>query len=212
MTQRVFLCERSGFHRREAGVILFVSLIILVALTIAGIALVRSVDTTTLSAGNLTFKQAALAEADVGMRFALAKVVGDKKVGAGTLVAPAITDFENNNVGLNYYASRQPATESGIPVVLFNAPVATDLSSLAQSGVSEFNAQTGYLRRYVIDRLCRASGPATNDNCSISAIAPEDVRNDKDTIPSLTGGAMFRVTVRVDGPKNSVTYTQSFFR
>jgi Tfp pilus assembly protein PilX len=40
----------------QQGVVLLMALIMLVALTLAGIALVRSVDTTNLIAGNLAFK------------------------------------------------------------------------------------------------------------------------------------------------------------
>jgi type IV pilus assembly protein PilX len=50
----------------ERGVVLMISLIILVALTIAGIALIRSVDTTNIISGNLAFQQAAVHAAEAG--------------------------------------------------------------------------------------------------------------------------------------------------
>jgi len=52
-------------HRtREQGVILFVALIVLVAMSLAGIALMRSVDTSVLVAGNLAYRQGATSVAD----------------------------------------------------------------------------------------------------------------------------------------------------
>jgi Tfp pilus assembly protein PilX len=42
---------------RIRGAVLFIALIVLVAMTLAGIAIMRSVDTATLIAGNLAFKQ-----------------------------------------------------------------------------------------------------------------------------------------------------------
>jgi Tfp pilus assembly protein PilX len=57
-------------HRRQAlaghprsnqrGVVLLVALIILVALTLSGVALIRSVDTANLIAGNQSFHQSAV--------------------------------------------------------------------------------------------------------------------------------------------------------
>ena len=44
--------------RAQQGVILFIALIVLVAMSLAGIALMRSVDTNVLIAGNLAFRQA----------------------------------------------------------------------------------------------------------------------------------------------------------
>lgn len=48
----------------QHGVVLLISLIVLVALTMAGLALVRSVDTTGIIAANLAFRQAVVRAAD----------------------------------------------------------------------------------------------------------------------------------------------------
>ena len=48
----------------QHGVVLLISLIVLVAMTLAGIAVMRSVDTNVLIAGNLAFRNAALSAAD----------------------------------------------------------------------------------------------------------------------------------------------------
>ena len=57
-----------GYQR---GVSLVIALIALVAMTLAGLALMRSVDTTNLISGNLAFRQSALNATDVGVETAL---------------------------------------------------------------------------------------------------------------------------------------------
>jgi hypothetical protein len=54
------LCLAGG----ERGVVMFIALLVMVALSLAGIALIRSSDTATVVAGNLAFKQAAASAVD----------------------------------------------------------------------------------------------------------------------------------------------------
>ena len=66
-------CIHSGrVPQCQQGMVLLVALIVLVAITVAGIALIRSVDTTTLVAGNLAFQQAAIHASDTGVERAIA--------------------------------------------------------------------------------------------------------------------------------------------
>jgi Tfp pilus assembly protein PilX len=57
---------------RERGVVLMVALIVLVALTLAGLSMVRSADTGARVAGNLAFRQAASQMIDAGLEAAIA--------------------------------------------------------------------------------------------------------------------------------------------
>src|ERR1044072_4039301 len=70
-------CARFGHVRLRAthgqrGVVLFIALIVLVALMLASVSLVRSVDTANIIAGNLAFKQASVQAADTGIEAAVA--------------------------------------------------------------------------------------------------------------------------------------------
>src|SRR5665647_88236 len=56
---------------KQHGVVLFIALIALVVLSLAAVALIRSVDTNTLIAGNLAFKQSATISADSGLETAI---------------------------------------------------------------------------------------------------------------------------------------------
>lgn len=57
----------TGMPHRQRGVVLLIALIILVAMTLAGIGMMRSVDTGSVIAGNLAFKQATLLASDRGI-------------------------------------------------------------------------------------------------------------------------------------------------
>src|ERR687895_391378 len=72
--KHAFRSRRSvGCHAsRQKGVVLFIALIVLVALMLASISLVRSVDTANVIAGNLAFKQASVQAADFGIEVAAA--------------------------------------------------------------------------------------------------------------------------------------------
>src|SRR2546422_3750014 len=53
---------------RQGGTILIIALIVLVAMTLAGIATMRSVDTATITAGNIGLRQASVNAADQGIQ------------------------------------------------------------------------------------------------------------------------------------------------
>ena len=67
-------------RERQRGVVLFIALIVLVAMALAGIALVRSVDTGILVAGNIAFKQGATNAGDQGLEAARTWLVTNKSV------------------------------------------------------------------------------------------------------------------------------------
>ena len=72
-------------NSRERGVVLFIALIVMVAMSLAAIALMRSVDTTSAVIGNLAFRQASILPANYGIEDAAAGLFSD--------VNPAITGY-----------------------------------------------------------------------------------------------------------------------
>src|SRR5450830_1873633 len=74
-------------YPKQRGVIMLIALITLVAMTLAAIALVRSVDTTNIIAGNLAFQQSATNAGDIGSE-------------------KAIQWLETNNVGSNLWVDQ----------------------------------------------------------------------------------------------------------
>jgi Tfp pilus assembly protein PilX len=128
----------------QRGMTLIIALIMLVAMTLSGIALVRSVDTTAVIAGNMAFKQGTLMATDVGVEAASQVLIG--------LVDNAGTT-DNDAPAQNYSASYDP--ELAVPTQL-TAATANPINNIQN---------TGNTARFWMERMCLATGPATATNC-----------------------------------------------
>ncbi|MSQ72955.1 MAG: hypothetical protein EXR27_16925 [Betaproteobacteria bacterium] len=191
---------RSATHRGQRGVVLFIALIVLVAMTMAGIATVRSVDTTNQIAGNLAFKQSTTMGADAAVEAARTWIL--TQTAAGALFANSTT---------NGYYSFAPTSGPGIE---------TDWTAYDWSG-SSMQLTTadaaGNDIRYVIHRMCNQTGDPsalTGISCNTtlsSGAAPQGQSSMGAGRPSLIGLAQYyyRVTARVIGPRNTTSYVQS---
>lgn len=182
--------------RRERGVVMFVALVVLIVMTLAGLAMLRQMGGGVSIAGNLAFKQSATAVADAGIEQA--------RVFVTTNAAP---DFDAPTLG--YYSS----WGSGA-VDPQSADWATwwDAVSSARDIV---DAQTGNTVRYVMHRLCQTPGIASDDDTQrCSDAADSNSGGSKGgtsyggTAPKPKAQPYFRVTARVTGPRNTVSYTQ----
>jgi type IV pilus assembly protein PilX len=199
--------RRSGSDNRREGVItgplkqqgnvLFLALIGLVIMTLAGLALIRSVDTTNLIAGNFAFKQTALQASDAGVEAAFAALGGS----AGYASAPG-TDNPP------YYSVYMGSDANGLPATLPNGT--------AFSWTANASAQTspisGYQVRYVIDRLCLAG--TTSANIGANCFAGVSTGKNSQTVggpPQFISAEQeyYRVSVQVTGPRNTLTYVQA---
>lgn len=191
--------------RAQRGVILFIALIVLVAMSLAGIALMRSVDTNVLIAGNLAFRQATSNMADVGIEAA-----------RGWLTAN--TDFLNSDQPggfTGYWANLQ----TGITNFLATTPSSpADFDwSTAQTVASPDPA---YEIAYVIHRMCNTAGPPNDSATGCMRIAvgsgaggstgssQGQVNYGTQGLPGISV-TYFRVTVRVAGPRNTYSYVQA---
>lgn len=193
-------------HRAQRGVVLFIALIVLVAMTLAGIALMRAVDTGTIIAGNLAFRQNATYVGDIGVETARTWLLTN---GAGnTLYAdqPAVSG------GAGYWSTMQ----SGVDL-LGSDPLVPDFqwNDSASINVTAPAPPNGYSVRYVIHRLCDAPGDPAGVNCVRSSGTSSSTSSTKGAaaygsyaITSPTS-AFYRITVRVSGPRSSVSYIQA---
>ncbi|QJR16416.1 pilus assembly PilX family protein [Usitatibacter palustris] len=189
------------FARRQKGVVLLISLIVLVAMTMAGVALMRSVDTATVVAGNVAFKEAAVQVADRGTQEAVRWLVANS--------AGATLQATNETSG---YFSNRPVVEPD----WFEESAWTDAISVA-GGVPD---ASGNRVRYLIHRMC--TQPDTAYNAENAGVSNECAMYFAPTT-SGTGGSMsvgapqfvgkpqlyYRVTTRVDGPRNTVSVIQT---
>ena len=193
-------------RRRERGVVLFIALLVMVALSLAAIALIRSADTATIVAGNLAFKQAAAAAVDSSVEQAV-QVLFDP---AGS--NPPTGDKTVNRADLNYFACVQAdgggCLPSGNPIPEVPAVLVT------KTGLTPPTADAaGNTSYYVIERMCNSAGPAIPANCNIAAAGlGADAGTEHYDAIQFPSGPYYRVTVRVEGPRNTVQYAQAMLK
>jgi Tfp pilus assembly protein PilX len=197
---------RTRLPRRQEGVVLMIALIVLVAMTLAGLGLIRSIDTGTLVSGNIGFRESAVASGDSGIELARNWLMANQNT------------LDNDQSTFGYYASRQdsvditgnatPGTADGVdwggsnpsaPVKAYDAGTATD--------------GTGNHVYYLIQRLCAAPGSSNSTNCTVIAITGMGSTQgsptyDRHGLP-LQNAVYYRITSRIEGPKSTVGYVQA---
>ncbi len=191
--------------RRHRGVVLFVALIAMVVLSLAGIGLMRSVDTGQGVVGNLAFRQASIAPVNLAIERAVDAIYKSK----------TITNLTADDSAHRYFATLQPGEKSnGVPAVLAGPypPAAYP------AGFGLDSDPTTLLEvRSVIERVCNAPAvtqPEINEHCDVMPPKVSTGGTDNETgRPPLPPIPHFRVTVRVDWPNtNTVSFAQAFLR
>ena len=196
--------------RQQHGVVMIVALIVLVALILGSLALTKSVFTSNQIAGNLSFQKAATNSADIGVENAVAWL--EQKNGKAGTCNPGSTILACDHKTDGYLAALQnPAAGESWPDFWTNTLVAAN----AVKTLSEDAA--GNTAAYVIQRMCSSSGDASSTSVSCS------------TSPNSSGGTCaggsscdtqginlfavsqvyYRITVRVQGPNNTVSFVQA---
>jgi len=182
---------------RQRGAVLFIALIVLVAMSLAGVALIRGVDTANLIAGNLAFKQTATYGGDWAAEQARTWLSGQ-----------VATNLYNDVPASGYFSSMQ----SGLDFTATD-PARPDFdwtnNAINVGPDPAGNADV----RYVIHRMCDLAGNPSTVNCVRTSTGG--------TIGGTQGGATYgsaalpstsqiyyRITARVTGPRNTVSYVQ----
>jgi len=222
--------ERRSIPRRQAqrGVTLLFALITLVALLLASLALVRSVDTSSILMGNIGFKQDATVTADQATRQALQWLDANKTV------------LNTDSAANGYYAStKEDGTATNPPVDATGQQIATStrqlidwdgdscgafsgtfttcLTGLHPVGVTLSGANSA---SYVVFRLCSQAGDYSDSGyagtCAkplVSSAAGASMKGDlsypKSTRLTGNSGPFYRVVVRVRGARNTTSFTET---
>jgi Tfp pilus assembly protein PilX len=200
--------------KQQHGLVLFLALIALVVMSLAAVALIRSVDTNTMIAGNLAFKQAATTSADAGIEAAITMLAGmrDSAANAGkNVLTDASHTFNITNTATNpgYFSNADPA---------LNLTAAATWDNVNDVLVGTDNS--GNRIQYIVQRMCRNANVAIqNADCLFSSPAldtngqqiplPQNICNGPGC-PTAGQTPQIRITARVTGPKNSVSYVQAF--
>jgi Tfp pilus assembly protein PilX len=209
MTMRTPLSSLRAAPGRQRGVVLFIALIALVAMALAAVGLMRSVDTSNVIAGNMAFKQSTINAADLGVEDAFDKL--------GPILAASLeANYPAGCInGCTYYPTLRAPDARGIPTVKEmtaadpNPGAAIDWSAVASVALPAQLSQ--YEVRYVIDRLCQGPPPVTDLEANCYNEAPQGGGTKKSLGVVFTSATTvyYRVTVRVVGPRNTLSYVQA---
>jgi Tfp pilus assembly protein PilX len=179
---------------RQRGVVLVIALIILVALSLAGLALVRSTDTGNVISGNMAFRAAAVQAADLGVEDAFLAIAG----ATGYATAP------DTAVANKYFPQIQDTTgPDGVP---------DGIPDVTWSSVTGATPTEGNTVRWVTERLCNGlttSPDLVLANCATAPGAPNNSQKPGLQPTNQNYAVAYRVTIRVEGPRNTVAMAQA---
>jgi len=215
------LSHRPPLARRQRGVILMIALIVLVVMTLAALALLRSVDTATLVAGNVAFQQSATMSGDAGIEAAVAELIAssastatpsapydlDGVSYAGNAVPGATAGYLANGLNPQYY---EPTTASVSPATW--TAFWTYLSGLGLTKTLPVDS-AGNTVSYVIHRLCTTTGAPTSAGMScVTSVSGGGSSSSKGAgNVALFGSTQvyYRITARTQGPRGTVSFVQA---
>lgn len=181
-----------GMRRAQRGAVLFIALIVLVAMSLAGIAMMRGVDTGALIANNLAFKQGATMAADTGVEAA-----------RGWLTANSGGGLNNSNIAAGYFST-------------WGSDDFVNTFDWAANSVALAPDAAGNQINYVIHRLCKSPTTPNPQECVQSTESAATAGQSTKGAPAFGGTALatttdafYRITVRVIGPRNTVSFVQT---
>ena len=185
-----------------------ISLMILVALTIAGLALIRSVDTTNVIAGNLAFQQAAVHSGEAGTEDAISVFLNKKST------ANLLTDDAANAYTASTPASGNPANWDTYWATVIN-PNSVSIPVTSRTCVGRVcvlpRDASGNTASYTIQRLCQTAGDPTQVTTGCPSYTPAVINCITANCTNFTPAKQYyyRITTRVDGPRNTLSYIQT---
>jgi Tfp pilus assembly protein PilX len=187
---------------RQRGVIVFIALIVLVAMTLAALALIRSTDTGNVIAGNLAFKQSTANASDAALEGAYRLLLNADALGTAAL--------SNDNAFPGYWSSQPPqpeVTTNYTNPAWFQANGACAVAGCAPDA----NGNVSY---YVVHRMCTLKNLVYNGPNNLCATLPH--------VGTCSGGShgtpqkfpcppdiYYRVTTLIVGPKNTQSVVQA---
>jgi type IV pilus assembly protein PilX len=182
---------RHNLPAYQRGVVLFIAMIVLVAMTMAGIAIMRSVDTGNLISGNLAFKQGTLQGGDYAVNAAVTYLLAQEFTGT----------LNNTNPGAGYMA------------IGYNGMTEPNWTTDATwaNAVTVGTDATGNTGQYLINRLCDTAGAPNAVNCARIQKVGGEAGNSQGYMGGQfknTPMIIYRVTTRITGPRGSSSIIQ----
>ncbi len=205
---------------RQRGVVLLFSLIALVVLLLAAVALMRSFSTSQFMAGNIAFKRDLQNQGERAVDRVLASFR------SGQPLASAATRA-NNLTSSNYSATTLGVNAQGIPSILTDANFGNTWTAPDIDGTTDSDlANQGVSIRYIVDRMCNATGDEQTlgaANCVVSdnpmpsggsasnLLGPDGKPLCATCKSAAPQGVVYRLSIRVTGPRNTQAFFQSTF-
>lgn len=245
-------------YKQQRGVVLLVALIALIALSLSGLALMRSVDTSNIVSGNFAFNEATTQMAEIGMENAQAFIVGN--LYENTL-ARALTNCNAAGPSLSAATApttatlANPITTAGSPGTAFGCPhfystyftdinpatnlpnnfpsagwsAAVDVPNIP-AGCQNTPGTCDFTAQYFIERMCTKETWKWDTSIApaASAVAPVATNPwlpgaptfkaclatpiyDAAGVPIPNKGRLYyRITVQVNGPRNTRSLVQYY--
>jgi type IV pilus assembly protein PilX len=185
----------------QRGYMLMLVLVALVAMMISGVALVRSMDTNQLVAGNMASRNSTIHSADLAVQQAVTWIQANATNGVLFTDVPA-----------SGYHAEAPQPEPD-----WQAPGTWSQCATTSGATPCFNANDGAGNQvsWVIHRMCSiAGGPGTaNQFCSSLNGNASSSGNSYSSDAVIFNGLpknFYRISIQVTGPRNTTTLTQAF--
>lgn len=210
---------------RQRGVAMIFALLTLVAMSLAAVALVRSVNTGAQIAGNLSFRQDATANADRVAQEAIEMLFAKLSADAESL--------NENIAGTGYYASTPAKLDptgnarTGDPtraLIAWDAnycgtyPSSDRASCSHAPATSSASLTATNTASYIVFRMCESAGSvdlSTTGCATTSAIVSNTCQgaiNYENEGKCPTGAGItpyYRIVVRISGPRNTTSFTET---
>lgn len=197
-----------SLRRLLQGSVLPITLVLLIAMALAAVGLMKSVDTATLLARNTSFQRDAVNRNEIVVRRAMREF----ESAAGR----HFRDLDNTTTnllgvagGMPYRATALPTDTQGVPVVLKD-PTAYAAMFGAIAASSAVSSGEGMVTTYVIDRLCSLQEPAADAHCVVSSARSPD-NCSRCSTASSPFAPIFRVSARTVGPRGVEAVSQATF-
>ncbi len=212
--------------RLQHGVVLFFALLALAVMSIASVALIRGVDTNSLVTGNLVYRQSANTSTAIAFE-RVAQVMSTIKTVDSHQDIPDVAYYRScntfdtvpsNNTCRGEQLTNRQVWETRSRLV----PTLSDGNDALTDGIDRF----GNTITYVVERMCTYAATETGEetdgaHCMLADGAAED-NNSKGGVgavaglflqgrPSAQAQPVYRITLRILGLKNTVSYVQSFY-
>ena len=199
--------QRVARPQSQRGVVLFVALIAMVVLSLAGVALIRAVDTSGSAAGNIAFREASVTAVNRAIEQAVNRLFVSKVIFPETDV----------DVANNYYGKLQLLEHpNGVPDAL--SGTYTTMKGVYPFGAADVYPTSTAEVRSVIERICSPASPPAPltflQRTQYCDMQPPKLPPAKTSMKlkgvELSPIPLYRVTVRVDLPgTNTSTYAQA---